>query len=73
MISLRVELVGDRVGILLDDAARNGLGVAVGDFVELRAAPAEQPVLASAEVGDDGRHARGRAFLRRYRRTLSAL
>lgn len=68
MVTLRVELIGDRVGVLLDEAARASLNVAVGDSVSLR--PAAEETLAPKEIGDDGRHERGRAFLKRYRRAL---
>ena len=66
MLKLKVELIGDRVGVVLDDATRAVLNVKVGDVIALRRTAQGELVVESAEVGDDGRHQRGRAFLKRY-------
>jgi hypothetical protein len=73
MISLKLEQIGDRVALVLDDDAMAALGVQVGDTLNLE--PASDRVLSVVvrETWTEDVHARGRAFLRRYRRTFEQL
>jgi hypothetical protein len=66
MISLQVELIGDRVGVILDEGARAALNVQVGDRVTVASTAQAE----ARDIDDDGRHQRGKAFLKRYRRSL---
>ncbi|MEO8114340.1 MAG: hypothetical protein ABI655_08170, partial [Phenylobacterium sp.] len=60
----------DRVALVLDDDALTALGARVGDTVNLQ--PAEDSVVRVVirETWLEDAHARGRAFLKRYRRTF---
>ena len=73
MISCKLEQVGDRVVLVLDDDALAALNARVGDTVTLEAA-ADSVVRVTEQVTwVEDPHARGRAFLRRYRRTFEQL
>jgi antitoxin component of MazEF toxin-antitoxin module len=73
MISCKLEQVGEFVALVLDDDAMAALNVQVGDTVHLE--PDEDGVLrrVARETWAEDSHARGRAFLRRYRRTVERL
>ena len=74
MISCKLEQVGDRLALVLDQDAIEALDLHPGDTVRLE--PAAEGVLRltleEATWADDP-HARGRAFLKRYRRTFAQL
>jgi hypothetical protein len=70
MITLQLETVGDRLGVMLDAAACAALNLQVGDHVHLRRTPEGELTLELAGAAYEERHGRGRAFLRRYRRSL---
>ncbi|TAJ72342.1 MAG: hypothetical protein EPO51_09555 [Phenylobacterium sp.] len=70
MIELKVERIGDRVAVVLDDEVLKALHLSVGDTLQL-APTADGSLQATAREGwIDDPHARGRAFLRRYNRTF---
>jgi hypothetical protein len=73
MISLKLEQIGDRVALVLDDDALAALGCQVGDTLNLE--PASDRVLhvVVRESWTEDAHARGRAFLKRYHRTFEQL
>jgi hypothetical protein len=73
MISCKLEQVGERFALILDEAAVEALGARVGDIVRLEPAPNGVAHLAERETWAEDVHARGRAFLRRYRRTFDQL
>jgi hypothetical protein len=73
MIALKLEHVGDRVAIFLDDEARAALHVVVGDTVQLYRSAEGAVIVEAPSLGFDGRHERGRAFLKRYQKSLGAL
>lgn len=72
MIALKLEQVGDR----LDETARAELKAKAGDNVYVQRSPQGELFLETheaAQEADDGRHERGRAFLKRYQKTLGDL
>ncbi len=73
MISLKVETIGDRTVLVLDDAALAALGAHVGDTLNLDCGPDSAVLLSVREGWLEDTHARGRAFLKRYRRTFDQL
>jgi hypothetical protein len=70
MTTARLEQIGDRVGLILDDEACAALQANVGDIVHLRRTPEGELVLDGPDADYDSRHGRGRAFLKRYQRSL---
>jgi hypothetical protein len=73
MIELKVERIGDRVGVILTEEALKALHLNVGDTLQLTPT-ADGPLQATTREGwIDDPHARGRAFLRRYNRTFERL
>jgi hypothetical protein len=73
MISAKLDRVGDRVVLFLDEAAMTALNAHVGDTLTLEPAPDGVLHVTARETGAEDAHARGRAFLRRYRRTFEHL
>jgi len=73
MITVQLERIGDRVGLILDEAACAALNAREGDLVHLRLTPEGGLTLEGPDADYDSRHGRGRAFLRRYRRALDAI
>lgn len=76
MIALKLEQVGDRLGVILDETARAELKAKAGETVYLQRSPQGELVLETheaAQEADDGRQERGRAFLKRYQKTLDEL
>ena len=74
MISCKLEQVGDRLALVLDPHDVEALHLRPGDTVRLE--PAGAGVLrVDVEVSTwtEDPHARGRAFLKRYRRTFTQL
>jgi hypothetical protein len=71
MISCKLEQVGDRLALVLDPDAAKTLDLRIGEVVQLELAA--DRVLRPAEGWADDPHARGRAFLKRYRRTFAQL
>jgi hypothetical protein len=73
MISCKLERIGDRVALILDDDAVAALNVRVGDTVQLEPAAEGYRQVVATEIWTEDAHARGRAFLKRYRRTFEQL
>lgn len=73
MIALKVTQIGEDVGLLLNDEARELLGVKEGDTVYFEASPEGGLRLAKLDMSFDARRERGRAFIKRYQKTFDAL
>jgi hypothetical protein len=74
MISLKLEQIGDRVALVLDEDALAALGAHVGDTQNVEpASDRALHVVVVRETWTEDAHARGRAFLKRYRRTFEQL
>jgi len=73
MISCKLERIGDRLALVLDEDAAAALHVRVGDTVQLEPAAEGYRQVAVVETWSEDAHARGRAFLKRYRRTFEQL
>ena len=73
MIAAKLEKIGDRVALVLDAEALTALNLRVGDTLSLE--PALEGVVSFTiqETWVEDAHARGRAFLKRYRRTFEQL
>lgn len=71
MISCTLEQIGDRFALVLDQDAAKTLNLRLGEAVQLELAA--EGVLRVTEAWAEDPHARGRAFLRRYRRTFAQL
>jgi hypothetical protein len=67
MIALKVEKLGDRLAVVLTPEAQDALALKEGDIVHLEAPGAPH------STWEDDPHARGRAFLKRYHKSLSQL
>lgn len=72
MISLKLELIGQDIVIVFDEAARTALDLKLGDTVHFQRTDTVIGV-AAHDVDHDARIARGRSFLRRYQKTYDAL
>ena len=70
MLALKVEKIGDRVALVLNEDALAALGVRVGDTLRVEPAGDGTVRAVAQETWVDDPHARGRAFLRRYNRTF---
>ena len=73
MISCKLEQVGDRLVLVLDEDALAALNARVGDTLNLDAAPDGVLRIVERETWVEDTHARSRAFLKRYQRTLDRL
>jgi len=74
MIALKVEKIGDQVAVILTEEALEVLNAEVGGTLHLEPARDGGVVVAvTQEVWLDDHHARGRAFLKRYTRSLERL
>ena len=73
MISCKLEQIGERLALVLDDDAADALGVRVGDTLHLEPTREGVVQIIERETWAEDTHARGRAFLRRYRRTFEQL
>jgi hypothetical protein len=73
MFTAKLDQVGGRVVLLLDEAALTALNARIGDTINLEPAPDGVLHVIARETGAEDAHARGRAFLRRYRRTFERL
>jgi len=74
MIALKVEKIGDRVAVILNEEALEVLNAEVGGTLHLEpSADGAALVSVTQEVWVDDPHARGRAFLKRYTRALERL
>jgi len=73
MISCKLERVGERFVLVLDSEDVGALNAHVGDTVRLEPAPEGDLRVVARETAAEDVHARGRAFLRRYRRTFEQL
>ncbi|HEY2749757.1 hypothetical protein [Phenylobacterium sp.] len=73
MISCKLEQVDGRLALVLDDDAVETLGARVGDTLHLELSSDGVLLIAERQTWIEDNHARGRAFLRRYRRTFEQL
>jgi hypothetical protein len=73
MIALKVAQFGEDMAFVLNDEARELLGVKEGDTVYFEAAPEGGLRLAKLDMSFEARRERGRAFLKRYQKTFDAL
>lgn len=73
MIAAKLEQIGDRVVLVLDAEALSALNLRVGDTVSLEPALEGAVRFTLQETWVEDAHARGRAFLKRYRRTFEQL
>ena len=73
MIACKLERIGDRVALVLDADDLAVLGAHVGDTVNLEPASDSAVRVTIQETWVEDAHARGRAFLKRYRRTFDQL
>jgi hypothetical protein len=73
MIACKLERIGDRVALVLDADDLAALGAHVGDTVNLEPASECAVRVTVQETSVEDAHARGRAFLKRYRRTFDQL
>src|SRR4030095_11203852 len=73
MISAKLEQVDDRVALVLDTEALAALDARVGDTLTLEPVSSGHVRVTVQETWMEDAHARGRAFLKRYRRTFEQL
>jgi hypothetical protein len=73
MIALKVEKIGDRVGVFLTEDALAALHLNVGDTLQLEPSADGSAQAVTREGWADDPHARGRAFLRRYNKNLAQI
>jgi hypothetical protein len=73
MISCKLEQMGDRLVLVLDEDAVTALNARIGDTVSLDPGPDRVLRVVERETWAEDTHARGRAFLKRYQRTLGQL
>ena len=71
MISCTLEQIGDRLALVLESDTAQALNIGLGETVRLETAG--EGVLRVTESWVEDPHARGRAFLRRYQRTLERM
>ena len=71
MISCKFEQFGERLALVLDADAIETLNAHAGDTVHLDLAPGGVLHVVERETWAEDAHARGRAFLKRYRRNFS--
>lgn len=70
MIALKVEKIGDRVGVILSEDDLAALHLAVGDTLQLCPSADGQITAVAREGWAEDPHARGRNFLKRYTKNL---
>ena len=74
MIALKVEKIGDQVAVVLTEEALEVLNLKVGGDLHLEPAGDGSVLCAvTQETWVEDPHARGRAFLKRYTRSLDRL
>lgn len=73
MIALKVEKIGDRAAVVLSDEALAELHLNVGDTLILAPSGDGAFTALTREGWAEDPHARGRAFLKRYNRSLGRL
>ena len=71
MIALKVEKIGDRVAVVLTQEAQAALHLAIGDTLCLEPSGDGAFNALTREGWVDDPHARGRACLRRYNKSLA--
>jgi hypothetical protein len=70
MLALKVEKIGDRVAVVLNEDALAALDLRVGDTLCVEPGRDGAVRAVTQETWVEDPHARGRAFLRRYNRTF---
>ncbi|MCR5877404.1 hypothetical protein [Phenylobacterium sp. J367] len=73
MIALKVEKIGEQVAIVLTEEALQVLGTEVGGTLRLEPSRDGVILATTQETWVEDHHARGRAFLKRYTRSLQRL
>lgn len=73
MIALKVEKIGDQVAVVLTEEALQVLGTGVGGTLHLEPSPDGVLCATTQETWVEDHHARGRAFLKRYTKSLQRL
>lgn len=73
MIALKVEKIGDQVVAILTEEALEVLGAEVGGTLHLEPSRDGVLVATTQETWVEDHHARGRAFLKRYTRSLQRI
>lgn len=73
MVALKVTKVGEDLAVVLTEELRLALGVAEGGTLYAQTSEAGEVTLAGRDMSFEGRRARGRVFITRYRKTLDAL
>ncbi|MDO8901124.1 MAG: hypothetical protein Q7V15_07205 [Phenylobacterium sp.] len=73
MVALRVTKVGDDLAVVLTEELRDALGVVEGGTLYAEVGEAGEFTLAGRDMSFEGRRARGRLLISRYRKTLDAL
>jgi hypothetical protein len=73
MISCKLEQIGGRLVLVLDEDALATLNARVGDTLNLEAATDDVLRIVEVQTWVEDTHARSRAFLKRYRRTFEQL
>jgi len=73
MISCKLEQVGERLALILDEDAAEALHARIGDTLRLEPTAQGALQVVERETWAEDVHARGRAFLKRYRRNFDQL
>ena len=73
MIALKVEKIGDKTVVVLNEEACRALHLSVGDTLQLSPSGDGAFDAITREGWADDPHARGRAFLRRYNKSFERL
>jgi len=73
MIAAKLEQIGDRVALILDADDLAALNAHAGDTLVLEPTSGAVVRVTVQETWVEDAHARGRAFLKRYRRTFEQL
>lgn len=73
MIPLKLERIGSEVVLVFDDAARQALNLEIGDTVYVQRSVEGVIAVGEHDPGHEARAARGRALLKRYKKTFASL
>ena len=73
MIPLKLEQIGSQTVLVFDDETRKTLNLEVGDTVYVQRSAEGVIAIGEHDADHEARAARGRALLRRYKKTFEAL
>lgn len=73
MIALKLERIGPQVALVFDEAAREALNLEVGDTVYVQRSVEGVIAIGEHDTDHEARAARGRALLKRYKKTFDSL